>query len=153
MASKNNIERENELKQRVWDNLMVKALANYYGEENVLEVEPFVYCVPELDCDGNERVLRIRLETPRKNAQGEEYDMYEAADIFKSEMDKKRADNEAREAKKRAEQEAKEKRKELRAKAQKANAKKVRKDAQKIANNESDSAQTATTDEIENREE
>jgi hypothetical protein len=139
MVNKNNIVRENELKQRVWESLMLKSLVDYYGEENVLEVEPFVYCVPELDCEGNERVLRIRLETPRKNAQGEEYDMYEAADIYKAEMDKKRADKEASEAKKRAEQEAKEKRKENKAKARQASAKKIRKDAAKIeAENETE---------------
>lgn len=140
MVNKNNIVRENELKQRVWESLMLKSLVDYYGEENVLEVESFVYCVPELDCEGNERVLRIRLETPRKNAQGEEYDMYEAADIYKAEMDKKRADKEASEAKKRAEQEAKEKRKENKAKARQASAKKIRKDAAKIeAENETES--------------
>lgn len=139
MVNKNNIARENELKQRVWESLMLKSLVDYYGEENVLEVEPFVYCVPELDCEGNERVLRIRLETPRKNAQGEEYDMYEAADIYKAEMDKKRADKEASEAKKRAEQEAKEKRKESKAKARQASAKKIRKDAAKLeAENETE---------------
>lgn len=131
MVNKNNIARENELKQRVWESLMLKSLVDYYGEENVLEVEPFVYCVPELDCEGNERVLRIRLETPRKNAQGEEYDMYEAAEIYKAETDKKRADKEASDAKKRAEQEAKEKRKESKAKARQASAKKIRKDAAK----------------------
>lgn len=140
MVNKNNIARENELKQRVWESLMLKSLVDYYGEENVLEVEPFVYCVPELDCEGNERVLRIRLETPRKNAQGEEYDMYEAADIYKAEMDKKRADKEASEAKKQAEQEAKEKRKESKAKARQASAKKIRKDAAKLeAENETES--------------
>lgn len=139
MVNKNNIARENELKQRVWESLMLKSLVDYYGEENVLEVEPFVYCVPELDCEGNERVLRIRLETPRKNAQGEEYDMYEAADIYKAEMGKKRADKEASEAKKRAEQEAKEKRKESKAKARQASAKKIRKDAAKLeAENETE---------------
>lgn len=131
MVNKNNIVRENEIKQRVWESLILKPLIDYYGEENVLEVDSFVYCVPELDCEGNERVLRIRLETPRKNAQGEEYDMYEAAEIYKAEVGKKRTDKEVNEAKKRAEQEAKEKRKESKAKARQASAKKIRKDAAK----------------------
>lgn len=129
MAKMNKLERENEIKTRVWNDILYPALVEAYGENDVLEVEPFTFCVPELDCENNECVLRIKLETPRKNTQGEEYDMYEAAEIYKAEVDKKKADKEAKEAKKKAEQEAKEKRKEGRAKARQANAKKVRKDA------------------------
>ena len=80
----NKIQRENELKMRVWNDTIKDSLIQVYGEENVLEVEPFTFCIPELDCEGNETCLKIKLSTPRKNADGEEYDMYEEAKAYEA---------------------------------------------------------------------
>lgn len=88
----NKIQRENELKMRVWNDTIKDSLVQVYGEENVLEVEPFTFCVPELDCEGNETCLKIKLTTPRKNAEGEEYDMYEEAKAYKATLETKRED-------------------------------------------------------------
>ena len=121
----NNIQRENELKKRVWRECLYEELVKIYGEENVLEVEPFTYCVPEVDCEGNERCVKIKLSVPRKNADGEEYDMYEEANAYKATLEAKAEDERKRREKKEREEKEKEARKEARARKRKAEADKV----------------------------
>lgn len=121
----NKIQRENELKMRVWNETIKDSLVQVYGEENVLEVEPFTFCVPELDCEGNETCLKIKLSTPRKNADGEEYDMYEEASAYKATLEAKREDDQRKREKKEREEKEKEAQKEARARKRKAEADKV----------------------------
>jgi hypothetical protein len=121
----NKIQRENELKMRVWNDTIKDSLVQVYGEENVLEVEPFTFCVPELDYEGNETCLKIKLSTPRKNADGEEYDMYEEASAYKATLEAKREDDQRKREKKEREEKEKEARKEARARKRKAEADKV----------------------------
>ena len=121
----NKIQRENELKTRVWNDTLKDSLVQVYGEENVLEVEPFTFCIPELDCEGNETCLKIKLSTPRKNADGEEYDMYEEANAYKATLEAKAEDERKRRKKKEREEKEKEARKEARARKRKAEADKV----------------------------
>ena len=121
----NKIQRENELKTRVWNDTLKDSLVQVYGEENVLEVEPFTFCIPELDCEGNETCLKIKLSTPRKNADGEEYDMYEEANAYKATLEAKAEDERKRLEKKEREEKEKEARKEARARKRKAEADKV----------------------------
>lgn len=121
----NKIQRENELKMRVWNETIKDSLVQVYGEENVLEVEPFTFCVPELDCEGNETCLKIKLSTPRKNADGEEYDMYEEASAYKATLEAKREEDQRKREKKEREEKEKEARKEARARKRKAEADKV----------------------------
>lgn len=121
----NKIQRENELKMRVWNETIKDSLVQVYGEENVLEVEPFTFCVPELDCEGNETCLKIKLSTPRKNADGEEYDMYEEAKAYEATLEAKRENERRKREKKEREEKEKEARKEARARKRKAEADKV----------------------------
>lgn len=121
----NKIQRENELKMRVWNDTIKPALIQVYGEENVLEVEPFTFCIPELDCESNEACLKIKLSTPRKNADGEEYDMYEEADAYRATLEAKAEDERKKREKKEREEKEKEARKEARARKRKAEADKV----------------------------
>ena len=121
----NKLQRENELKARVWNETIRDALVQVYGEENVLEVEPFTFCFPEVDCEGNETCVKLKLATPRKNADGEEYDMYEEAEAYKATLEAKAEDERKKREKKEREEKEKEARKEARAKKRKAEADKV----------------------------